>query len=182
MAVMAVLPSTAQSDMLGVPGPISFEGENYALAWTSKPSGNYVKQEYLPEGQRVETYEDMILVEAVIGNMTPMEAAAAKVQSLEARRGRDPVLNYDLLQNDATGEVLLDFLVSDLESSPIIVEWNAYRYQPLPGGDGVVLMGISRRGYDEAGGTSFMQVLGAMRSEAIKALTAMSFPEVSIAP
>jgi len=181
MAVMAALPSAAQSDMLGVPGPISFEGEDYALTWTSQPSNSYLKQEYVPDGQGVETYEDLILVEAVTGAMTPMEAAAAQVQSLEARKGSDPVLNYDVIRNEATGEVLLDFLISDLSANPIIVEWNAYRYQPLPDGDGVVLMGISRRGYDEAGATSFMSGLGAMRSEAIRALTEMPFPSVSIA-
>jgi len=180
ITILAALPIAAQSEMLGVPGPISFKGEDYALAWTSQPSDNYVKQEYVPEGQGVENYEDMILVEALTGKMTPMEAAATKVQSLEARKGRDPVLNYDVLQNDATGEVLLDFLVSDLEANPIIVEWNAYRYRPLPNGEGVVLMGISRRGYDEAGAASFMTGLGAMRSEAIDALAAMSFPKVSI--
>ena len=182
ISVLAVLPGAAQSDTLGVPGPISLEGDEYALAWTSQPSDNYFKQEYIPEGQAVESYEDMILVEAVIGAMTPMEAAAAQVQSLEARRGRDPVLNYEVIRNEATEEVLLDFLISDLGANPIIVEWNAYRYQALPDGDGVVLMGISRRGYDEAGAASFMSGLGAMRKEAIQALTAMSFPRVSIAP
>ncbi|WP_245895164.1 hypothetical protein [Devosia submarina] len=182
IAALMLMPSSAQSDLLNVPGPIFFQGEDYALAWTSQPSENYFKQEYVPAGQQVETYQDMILVEAVSGALTPMDAATSQIQSLESRKGVDPVLNYDLMRNDATGEVLLDFLISDLEADPVIVEWNAYRYQALGDGEGVALVGISRRGYGQEGATSFMSGLGAMRSEAINALANLSFPAVSIAP
>lgn len=182
LAILTLIPSVAQSDLLGVPGPISFQGEDYALAWSSQPSDTYFKQEYVPEGQKVEAYQDMILVEAVTGAVTPMEAAAAQIQTLEARKGSDPVVNYDVMQNEATGEVLLDFLVSDLAADPVVVEWNAYRYQALGDGEGVALVAISRRGYGEDGATSFMTGLGSMRSETINALANLSFPAVSIAP
>lgn len=167
IAVLTLFPSAAQSDLLGVPGPISFQGKDYALAWTSQPSAGYVKQEYVPDGQDVELYQDMILAEAVSGELTPMDAAAAQIQSLEARGGSDPVLNYDLIQNEATGEVLLDFLISDLSADPVVVEWNAYRYRALDAGAGVALIGISRRSYGEDGATSFMPAwarCGARRS------------------
>ncbi|WEJ34633.1 hypothetical protein [Devosia sp. SD17-2] len=182
IAVLSLLPSAAQSDLLGVPGPIAFQGESYALAWTSQPSAGYFKQEYLPNGQEAEVYRDMILVEAVSGELTPMDTAAAQIQHLEGRKASDPMLNYDLIQNDTTGEVLLDFLISDLQANPAIVEWNAYRYQTLGKGKGVALIGISRRGYGQDGATSFMTGLGAMRSEAINALAALSFPTITVAP
>ena len=182
IAVLTLMPIAAQSDLLGLPGPISFQGEDYTLAWTSRPSDNYVKQEYVPAGQQVETYRDMILVEAVTGALTPIDAAASQIQSLEVRKGVDPVLNYELIRNDAAGEVLLDFLISDLEADPVIVEWNAYRYQALGDGEGVALVGISRRGYGEDGAKSFMTSLGAMRNDTIDALANLSFPAVSMAP
>lgn len=174
----ALTPSLAQTDLLGVPGPLTFQDDDYVLAWSSEASESYLKQEYVPEGQTVERFEDMILVEAVGGSMTPMDAAAAQIRMLEGRKGSDPVVNYDLMQNEATGEVLLDFLISDLSADPVIVEWNAYRYQKLADGDGVALMGISRRGYGEEGATAFMGGLGPMRSAAIAALTTLPFPAV----
>lgn len=180
--LLLAAPALAQSDQLGVPGPISFEDRAYELAWTAQPSDNYFKQEYVPEGQSVETYSEMILVEAVAGAITPMQAAALQVQSLEARRGSDPVFNYDIIQNEATGEMLLDFLVSDLAADPVVIEWNAYRYVPLAEGEGVALFAVSRRGYGEEGARSFMGGLGAMRSAAIKALSAHDLPAIAIAP
>jgi hypothetical protein len=181
IALAAFTPSLAQSDMLGVPGPLSFQNEDYVLAWSSEASETYVKQEYVPSGQAVESFEDMILVEAVSGSMSPMDAAAAQIKMLEGRKGSDPVVNYDVMQNEGTGEVLLDFVLSDLSADPVVVEWSAYRYQELKDGEGVALMGISRRGYGQDGATEFMGGLGAMRSAAIAALAAFPFPEVSIA-
>jgi hypothetical protein len=182
IALAALTPSLAQSDMLGVPGPLSFQNEDYVLAWSSEASETFVKQEYVPSGQAVESFEDMILVEAVSGSMSPMDAAAAQIKMLEGRKGSDPVVNYDVMQNEGTGEVLLDFVLSDLSADPVVVEWSAYRYQKLKDGEGVALMGISRRGYGQDGATEFMGGLGAMRSAAIAALAAFPFPEVSIAP
>lgn len=174
----ALTPSLAQTDMLGVPGPLAFQDENYFLAWSSEASESYLKQEYVPEGQTVERFEDMILVEAVSGSISPMDAAAAQIQMLDGRKGSDPVVNYAVVQNEATGEVLLDFVISDLSADPVVVEWSAYRYHPLTDGDGVALLGISRRGYGEDGATEFMGGLGSMRGAAIAALAALPFPAV----
>lgn len=181
LAIVMMTPAFAQTDMLGLPGPISFQGQSYALAWTSQPSEGYFKQEYVPEGQSVEAYTDMILVEAVAGAITPMEAAAVQVQSLTARKETDPVVNHQIIQNDATGEVLLDFVISDLSADPIVVEWNAYRYMPLAEEDGVALFAISHRGYGEDGARALLEGLGAMRGEAVNALATFDVPAIAIA-
>jgi hypothetical protein len=180
-ALMA-MPIAAQTERLGVAGPIAFEGQDYALAWSAQPSTGYFKQEYVPEGQVVETYEQMFLVEAVTGPISPRDAAASQVRTLEARRGADPVRNYQLMQNETSGEVLLDFLISDLKADPVVVEWNAYRYVSLPSGEGVALFAISKRGYGDDGARAFMTALGEMRTEAINALAAYQLPKVTIAP
>lgn len=182
-SALLVAPALAQQadDMLGVPGPISFQEQDYVLLWTSRPTPDYIRQEYVPQGQTVEAYSEMILIETVVGAITPIQAAALQVQSLDARKGTDPVVNHQIMQNEASGEVLLDFVVSDLSVDPVVVEWNAYRYAALPGSEGVMLYAVSRRGYGQDGATQFMSGLGALRSEAISALTAQPLPEISIA-
>ncbi|WIY52050.1 hypothetical protein O9Z70_11220 [Devosia sp. YIM 151766] len=180
MAVLLTAPALAQTDMLGVPGPILFQGEDYALAWTSQPSDAYFKQEYVPVGQAVETYADMVLVEAVAGAITPAQAAASQVEMLASRKDTDPVVNHEIIRNEVTGEVLLDFLVSDLSADPILVEWNAYRYLPLAEGEGVALFAISRRGYGEDGVRAFLGDLGTVRGEAINALATFDIPAIGI--
>lgn len=177
-------PALAQADMverLGVPGPIAFEGQDFALAWASAPTEGYFKQEYVPAGQAVETYTDMFLVEVATRPLRPIDAAGGQIQSLQERKETDPVVNFDILHNENTGEVLLDFVLSDLSADPIIVEWNAYRYMQQPDGEGVVLYAISRRGYGDDGAKALLESLKTIRTPTIAALARAELPAVNIA-
>ncbi|MGQ4274428.1 hypothetical protein [Terrihabitans sp. B22-R8] len=175
-------PVLAQSatDRLGVPGPVSFDSKAYALAWSAQPSPAYFKQEYVPAGQSVKTYTDMFLIEAVAQKIRPVDAASSQIATLNGRKGSDPVVNYDVVRNDRTGEVLLDFVISDLKANPVIVEWNAYRYVPLKGRDGVALYAISRRAYGEADAKTLLQGLQTWRSKTINALAGFEAPPVKL--
>lgn len=167
----------AQEDALGVPGPLVFEGVEFALAWTSHPSDTYYKQEYVPAGQVVEAYEQMFMIDVVISGMTAEAAAATMVDGLKQRQAIDPVVNFAMIANEATGEIILDFLLSDSSSGPVIVEWNAYRY--VPRGDGVMLVAISRRGYDD-NASPFIAGLKAWREASIEELANWVVPEISL--
>ena len=177
--LMMAAPAFAQTDMVGVPGPISFQGQNFALAWTANPSQNYFKQEYLPKGQKVESFDDMMIVEALSGAVTPEQAANMQMQGLAERKKTDPVVNYSAMKGD-NGEVLLDFIVSDMQASPIVIEWNAYRYVPLKQGQGIALFAITRRAYGQEKGRQFLKDLASQRTKDIQALAAQKFPAVRI--
>lgn len=165
-------------DRLGIPGPIAFGDQSYALAWSAEPNPGYVKQEYVPAGQTVEIYKQMILVERLVGPTKVADAVRAQTEMLNKRKGADPLLNMDVIQNAATGEVLLDFIVSDKNAKgDVIVEWNAYRYAPLKSGEGVILFGVSHRatGIEEA--RNFLTNLKTARPATIKALTEAPIPQ-----
>jgi hypothetical protein len=174
-AAALIIPALAQEDALGIPGPIVFDETTFALAWTSHPDETYYKQEYLPAGEAVENYTQMLMVDILLEGANPESAAADMIAGLEQRKATDPVVNFDLIANEATGELILDFLLSDSSTGDVIVEWNAYRYAPY--GDGLMLLGISRRGYgDEA--SAFIAGLAEWRSSAIQSLAVMELPEV----
>jgi len=174
IAILA-MPAVAQEDAVGIPGPITFEDTTFALAWTSRPTEAYYKQEYLPEGQALQSYAEMFMIDVLTEGATPESAAADMIAGLEQRRAGDPVVNYDMVANDATGELILDFLLSDTSTGTIIVEWTAYRYVPY--GEGLVLYAISRRGYDEAA-SGFIGELAKWRTGSIAALATMELPAV----
>lgn len=174
-AAALLMPATAQEEALGIPGPIVFEETTFDLAWTSHPSETYYKQEYLPTGEAVENYSQMFMIDLLVEGANPEAAAADMIAGLEQRKASDPVVNFDMIANEATGELILDFLLSDSSTGTVIVEWNAYRYVPY--GDGLMLVGISRRGYgDEASG--FIADLADWRTSSIEALAVMELPEV----
>jgi len=182
-SVLWLAPAQAEpTDYLGMPGPIALSGDSYALAWSSHPADNYIKQEYLPAGETPERYSRMLLVERVTGEIGAADAARAQIEALNQRKPTDPLLNMDLLQNEAAGEVVLDFIVSSKdEAGEYIVEWNAYRYAPLAEGEagpGVMLLGISHRAYGTDAAKAFLQGLPKLRSSEIEALVGAPLPEL----
>lgn len=180
--VMIAAPAAAEvTDFLGVPGPIAFDGKSYQLVWTSQPSQNYTKQEYVPAGQRVESYDQMLLVELATGGVTVGKAVGAQVDMLKKRKASDPLVNFEVLQNNATKEVLLDFILSGKDSKgEAIVEWNAYRYAPYSdasGKSGVLLFAISQRAYGDENATAFLRGLKQLRPGQRAALAKADLPK-----
>lgn len=167
----------AQEDAVGAPGPFVLEGESFELAWTSHPTETFYKQEYVPAGQSVEAYEQMFMVDVLTNGTSVRDAAGTMVDGLKQRKASDPVVNFALIENEATGEIILDFVLSDSSSGTVIVEWNAYRYVPLE--DGVAMFGISRRGYDE-GASELLRGMKGWRMGTIEALAKMELPDVVV--
>lgn len=174
-------PVQAQTtDHLGLPGPISLGGDSFALAWSARPADNYIKQEYLPAGQAFDSYSRMVLVETVTG-VAVMDAVRAQADTLGRRKETDPLVNMEVIQNEATGEALLDFIVSSRNAAgEYVVEWNAYRYAPLAeeGAPGVMLFGVSHRASGNEAAKAFLQDLPTLRPTWIEALTGAPLPEI----
>lgn len=181
LAMGVAAPAAAEvADYLGVPGPVRFEDKSYALAWSAQPAPHYIKQEYVAEGETLERYENMVLIEAVRGELGVMDAVRAQVETLNQRKESDPLVNMGLVQNEATGEALLDFVVSSKdEAGEYSVEWNAYRYAPLKAGEesGVLLFAISRRAYGNDNVRSFLEGLKNQRSGQVQALASAPLPQ-----
>ncbi|MDR7126356.1 hypothetical protein [Pseudotabrizicola sp. 4114] len=176
-------PASAQgvTDYLGLPGRIAFDGQSYELAWSSQPNAGYAKHEYIPAGQVPETYESMIMVEVLAADIAPLAMATAQVEILNERKATDPLVNMELMQNDQTGEVLLDFLLSSRDDAgDYIIEWNAYRYAAIETPDGApagLLFAISHRAYgDDA--EAFLKGLKDRRPGQIQALAAAPLPDL----
>lgn len=166
------------TDRLGVPGPLQFDGSSYRLAWSSQPSPDYVKQEYLRAGDSLPNYREMVLVEALTRDIGVMDAVRSQMDLLQQRKANDPLVNMSLMQNPESGEALLDFVISARnEQGELLLEWNAYRYAAHPE-RGVLLLGISRRAYGNEAAKAFLGELKTQRTADIQALTQVALPEL----
>jgi hypothetical protein len=170
-------------DYLTIPGPVVFNNTLYQLSWSAHPSATYYKQEYLSAPQKAATFTSMILFEAVEGNVSIADAVKAKTVELDARKKTDAVANYQLIKNAATGEYLLDFVISQSAGTKnSIVEWNAYRYMNLKdkaGKNGVLLVAYSRRSYGDST-ASFLTSLKKERVRDVNALSSFKIPDIKI--
>ena len=165
-------------EYLSVGKQLNFNAAKYDLKWSSHPSENYYKQEYLKQGEELETYHNMILVEAIEGNLKTSDAMNAKVTELEARKKWDFVANYRIYENkNKPTEGIIDFVVSDTMTT---YEWNLYRYQMQKGA--LVLFAYSYRDSlnDDNDLKKFFGHIKEKREDFINKLQSYSIPEVKI--
>ena len=139
-------------DYLSVPGPIVFDAKSYNLSWSSHPSANFYKQEYIIAGDNPEKYNTMILLDVLTGNKTISEIIAAKIAELKAAKQTNPFVSYETFGNIKAGEYMLDFIMTanDASGKIIIAERNVYRYTSFTttaGQKGILLFGVSMRSY-----------------------------------
>jgi len=168
-------------DRLSLPGSIEFNGESYRLSWSSHPTPDYYKQEYLPPGQTSERFQRMVLIEASLRGADVNGAVAAQVDRLNKRKLTDPTVNFAAFKNPKNGETILDFILSaEGPKGEDVVEWNAYRYAAWSGRggeSGVLLFGISRRAYGD-NASDFLRRLKSARPAEINALASYPLPVV----
>jgi len=169
-------------DYLTVPGPLQLAGAAYHLAWSSHPRPDFYKHEYVPQGQNVERYQSMLMLDLLDDrSATPEQLLGIKVAELEQRKATDPVVHYTPLLSESKDQALLDFVLSatDAEGNTI-VEWNAYRYVPSPAGNGVLMIGLSRRAYGDTEIRALFAQLKAARARDVEALAAMPVPALKL--
>jgi len=169
-------------DKLGITGPVKFDNKAYNLSWSSHPSPNYYKQEYMQAGEDVNKYKSMVMVEAAKGPVTPKAAMDSKIAELKEMGFSNPFISYENFSLADKGEYILDFVVTQNAAdnkSAIIAERNVYRYKSLPNNGGVALFAISVRSYG-ADTKSFLLNLKNERNILVDKVKGFNFPEVKI--
>lgn len=167
------------------PRHIDFDGRRFELAWHAAPQPAYLKLEYLPSGQSLPQYEDMLLLEHLSSGMDIAQVVGHQLEFLRERKKTDPVTQHRILQKESQDEFLLDFVLSAKDPKlGDIIEWNAYRYLKHPGPDGqpgVLLFAYSRRAYGHASGTDFLLGLAQRKQKDIQTLLNSPVPELRAA-
>ena len=169
---------------LRVAGPISFEKDSYNLAWTSHPADNYYKQEYLAQGDTLEKFKRLILIDVLVGKTKIKDLVATKIAELNKIKASNPIVQYQTFEKG--DEIMLDFLLS--ENTPdgklvSTIERNVYRYKNITGKNGqkaVLLFGVSNRAYGNDI-DDFLLNLKDNRHDLLNAVGAFDLPEITIA-
>ena len=174
-----ILQKEAVKDYLSIGNKIAFNAETYSLRWSANPSPNYYKQEYLRTEDKFPNYQKMIIVEAIKGNLTVVQASNAKIQELENWKKRNPIVRYEKFENKEKNEITIDFVLSDGKS---IYEWNVYRYQEQKNAteNYLVLYCYSYRSYisEKLNEKTFLDFVNKTRTEIISKIRKSEIPKV----
>jgi hypothetical protein len=172
-----------QIERLGIKGPLEFNKKIYKLAWTDKPNEKYYIQEYLPEGEKIESFNQMLTIHLFDTDLNAEEAVQLKVKELTQRKKTDPVCNYVVNESPDGKEFMVDFLLGESKGEKMaIVEFNVYRYKQIDLGNskkGILVYAYSKRSYGDQINT-FFQTLKNDRMEYLNHMISTDLPAVSI--
>lgn len=166
-----------------IPGTLTFDSIQYKLVASYHPEDSYYKQEYIPAGESADHFNKMLFIDFALVDATPREMLDLKAKEIQDRKKNDPVVNYEILGNNAKGEYILDFILSDSKDGKLtVVERNVYRYKyytDKAGHRGVLLFAISQRGYDKDI-TAFFKNLKNTRVGDINKVGSYNIPDIGI--
>jgi hypothetical protein len=176
-----VSPVDVPVDRLNVKGPLQFDNTSFELVWTDKPNETYCIQEYLPAGEKVEQFNQMLTLHVFDKPMTAEDAARLKIQELVKRKKTDPVCQFKLTESPDGKEFMVDFLLGESKDDMMtIVEFNLYHYQQIDLGNGrkgIRVYAYSKRAYGD-NITSFLQNLD--RTRYLNAMISSKIPVVKL--
>ncbi len=152
ISLISCLGVFAQSatEYFNVGNPIKYCDTEFSLFWSANPQEDYFVQEYLPQGETLEHYNQMFTVCVILWDISPLDLVQAKIAELKQRKKSDPVTNYMLAENN--GEYILEFIVSDTNNDQInTVEVNVHHYKPknFNGRNACILEVYSCRAYGD---------------------------------
>jgi hypothetical protein len=170
------------TDRLGIKGPLNFSKTKLELAWSDKPSENYYVQEYIPNGEQIKNFKQMLTIHLFTSATTPEAAVQQKVKWLVERKKTDAICNYQISESPDGKEFILDFLVGESKDGKMtIAEFNVYRYKRIQvgGKDALLVSAYSKRSYGD-NITPFLTTLGADRNFYLNEMISFSLPSLKI--
>jgi len=169
-------------DRMGVKGPLVFNKTSFDLSWTDKPNDTYFIQEYLPAGEKTESFTQLLTLHLFNKDIPLKNAVDQKIQELNNRKRTDAVCNYAITQKPGGTEYMVDFILSESVNGKMsIAEFNIYRYKQVQLGTkkGILVYAYSKRSYGNDI-TGFLKKLKTDRTTLLNAMAATEMPVVSI--
>ncbi len=169
-------------DRIGVKGPLTFNKTIFNLAWTSKPTDDYYIQEYLPDSENVDHFNQMLTIYLLKSDSKLKSAVNQKVKELEERKKTDASCNYMVTESPGAKEYMVDFILGEFKDDKMtVLEFNIYRYKQVDLGNGkkgILAYAYSRRTYDDI--TTVFKALREERITLLNTMIAYEMPAITI--
>jgi len=170
-------------DRIGVPGPLTFNKTIFSLSWTDKPNDTYYIQEYLPTGEKSESFNQMLTLHLFNTETKVKDAVKQKTKELDNRKKTDPTCNYQVTESPDGKEFMVDFLLGESKGDKMtIIEFNIYHYKQVDLGDkkkGILVYAYTKRAYGDDI-TPFLKNLRSDRIELLNAMIGSEMPTVRL--
>ncbi len=133
--------TTEVVDLLSIPGPIEFNGNEFLLNWSKQNSKTLSNQQFLPRDETIENFTELINFSYFNKEIDIELAVRQKVESIQKIMKDDKYADVNVTESPDGTEYIVDYTVSNQsEKGEGFVEYNVYRF----------------KNYDSAGKKSFL--------------------------
>jgi hypothetical protein len=183
LALLSFTKSDEPIERIGVKGPLKFNGTSFFLSWSDHPKDFYYIQEYLPEGEKGENFNQMLTLHLFDKNTSAEGSMRQKIKELELRKKTDQLCNYEVNESPDGKEFIIDCILSQSKDDKVtIAEFNLYRYKQIDLGNnktGILVYAYSKRSYGDAI-TDFLKKLTDDRPKMLHSMIYTTLPFVKI--
>ena len=170
-------------DRIGVPGPLTFNKTTFNLSWTDKPNDIYYIQEYLPTGEKSESFNQMLTLHLFDTEIKVKDAVKQKTKELDNRKKTDPNCHYQVTASPDGKEFIVDFLLGESKGDMMtIIEFNIYHYKQVDLGakkKGILVYAYTKRAYGDDI-TPFLKNLRNDRTDLLDVMIGSEIPTVKL--
>jgi hypothetical protein len=136
--IFLILTISAQvSSAEGTPFRIRFQNENFIFAWEKKDG---MVHEFFRSSETANNWTKLIAIHFFPSQSDPKSAV---VNLATVLKRQNPNARFQIIENPATGNVIIDFITWPPDSS--CVEFNVFKYKPNPNGKGLVAFQFAMR-------------------------------------
>ena len=167
-------------DRIGVKGPLTFNNSKFIISWTKIVNETYYIQEYLPKGEKIENFSEMLTVHLFTKDSSVNNAVAIKINELVLRKNVDNICNYQISNSPDSKESIVDFIISESKNNVInIVEFNIYRYKQieLNNSKALLVFSYTKRTYGK-NINNFLNELSKIRIALLNSMIKFTIPKI----
>ncbi len=179
--LMVAASTSLITERLGVNGPLQFNKTDFHLAWSDKPNATYYVQEYLPKGENVDRFNQLLTINLFNKFVKTEDAINQKVYELNERKKTDPNCNYAINKSKDGKEFMIDFLLGEGSGNQAVVEFNIYHYKQIEidNKPALIVYAYSKRSYGNDI-TAFLKNLKTERSTLLQTMSSTQIPQIKL--
>ena len=168
-------------DLLGIPGPVEFNGTEMFLAWSKEQSKTLYRQQFMLPDERIEEFSQLLDFSYFTKEIDIELAVRQKVESVQKRQETDRYAKVNVTESPDGSEYIVDYYISEApENGTSYVEYNIYRFKNIPKGNDKHFLILSYIKRELGDLRSANRNLSRQRDEMMSAMIEYKIPEIKI--
>jgi tetratricopeptide (TPR) repeat protein len=173
-------------DRIGIPGPLIFDKINYNFNQSIKTNEATYVQQYLPENETSDNFNQMLICKVLITDLTAQKVAEIKMKQLGKIRKTDSFCNSRIFKSPDNNEFIVDYFLGEYtnENKLRFIDYYVYRYKriKLENNNDAVLAFVFMRHSNGNNQENFINEINKLKNDYVDKMSSVDLPTIKLQP